>query len=160
MELEERAEALAVRVRGTHHEDHQVHEERGPAHHEGPQEDGEGEGPSHGVAPPAPAPPLAPPTPVGGQGGNFPGVDASQHEHVGVDEVDDHHGDDEEGHEAGPDDVQVEEPHHEHRREAARRPDGGQDGACAPLGHDVVVLEGVEDGYVAETNRNDKEEST
>lgn len=114
-----------------------MHKEWGPAHHEHSEEDGEGQGPSHAVALPPTTP--TPPAPTGGQGSNFPGMYAGQHEHVGVDEVDDHQGDNEEDHKAGHDDVGIEEPHHEHRQDAACCPDGAQDGARAPHRHDVVV---------------------
>lgn len=125
-----------------------MHEKGGPAHHKHSKEDGEGQGASHAVAPPPPTP--APPTPVGRQGCDFLGVYASQQEHVDVYQVDAHQGDNEEDHEAGLDEVGIKELHHEHGRDAARCPDGGQDGARAPHCHDVVVSKGVKDGDVTE----------
>lgn len=136
-----------------------MRKEWGPAHHERSEEDGEGQGPSHAVAPPPPPPTSTPPTPAGGQSGNVPGMYAGQHEHVGVDEVDDHQGDNEEDHKADHDDVRIEEPHHEHRRDAACCPDDAQDGARAPHRHDVVVAKGVEYGNVAGMDKNHRLES-
>lgn len=37
----------------------------------------------------------------------------------------------------------------EHARDRAEGPDAGDDGACPPLGHDVVVAQSVEDRDVA-----------
>lgn len=140
-----------------------MHKEWGPAHHERSEEDGKGQGPSHAVAPPppSPSPPPTPtrPTPASGQSSNVPGMYAGQHEHVGVDQVDDHQGDDEEDHEADHDDVGIEEPYHEHRRDAARCPDDAQDGGRAPHRHDVVVAQGVEYGDVTGMDKNDRLES-
>jgi len=146
VQLEQRAVALAVRVGGAHHDDDEVEEERRPAHHEHPEQDGEGQGPSRAAAPSPPTPTL--PAADGGQGRDLPGVDARQHEHVDVEEADDRQGDDEEDDEEDHDELGGEEAHHEHGGHAARRPDDGQRGLGAPHRHDVVVAEGVEDGDV------------
>lgn len=122
---------------------------RRPAHHKGSEQDGEGQGSSHAIAPP----PI-PPTPTAGQSSNLPGMDACQHKHVDVEGVDDCQGDDEEDNEADHDDLRVKEPHHEHCRDATRCPDDTQDGPRAPHRHNVVVSKGVEYGDVAENDNN------
>lgn len=129
-----------------------MHKKRGPAHHEHSKEDGEGQGPSHAVAPPPPTP--APTTSIGRQSGNFLGMYASQHEHVDVDQVDNHQGDNKEDHKAGHDDVGIKEPHHEDSRDAACCPDDAQDGSGAPHCHDVVVSKGMEYGDITEMYKN------
>lgn len=151
MELEKWAEALAVWVHGAHHEYDEMHKKRGPAHHEHSKEDGEGQGPSHAVAPPPPTP--TPPIRIGRQSGNVLGMYAGQHKHVGVDQVDNHQGDNEEDHKAGHDDARIKEPHHEHSWDAADCPDGAQDGTRAPHCHDVVISKGVEYGDITEMNK-------
>lgn len=148
VELEQRAVALAVRVHGARHEEDEVEEKRRPANHKGPKQDGESQDASHAVAP-APQVPMLPA--AVGQGSDLPGVDAGKDEHVYIQEVDHHQGDDKEDDKAAHDEVGVEEPHHEHGRNAAGCPDGAQDGARAPRGHDVVVAESVEDGDVPES---------
>lgn len=112
MQLEQRSVTLTVRVHGAHHDNDEVDEKWRPAHHESPKQDGESHGPSHAVAPPSLMP--TPPAAAGGQGSNLPGMDACQHEHVDIEEVDHRQGDDEEDHKADHDDLGVEEPHHEH----------------------------------------------
>lgn len=129
-----------------------MHKKWGPAHHKHSKEDGEGQGPSHAVAPPPPTP--SPPTPTGRQSGNFLGMYTGQQEHIDVDQVDNHQGDDEEDHKADHDDVGIKEPHHEHSRDAACCPDDSQDGTCAPHCHDVVVSKGVKYGDVTERYKN------
>lgn len=148
VELKQRPVALAVRIHGAHHHEDEVEKEGPPTNHERPEQDGQGQDAPHAVAPA----PLVLMLPAAvGQGGNLPGVDARKYEHVDVQEVDDHRGDDEEDDEAAHDEVGVEEPHHERGRNAASRPDGPQDGPCAPHGHDVVVAKCVEDGDVPES---------
>lgn len=128
-----------------------MHKKRGPAHHEHSKEDSEGQGSSHAVAPPAPTP--TPPPSIVGQSGNFLGMYAGQQEHVDVDQVDDRQGDNEEDYKAGHDDVGIEEPDHQHGRDAARCPDGTQDGTRAPHCHDVVVSKGVEYGDITASTK-------
>lgn len=103
VQLEQRPVTLAVRVHGAHHDDDEVDKEWRPAHHKRPKQDGEGYGPSHTVAPPPVMP--VPPSATGGQGSNLPGMDACQHEHVDIQEVDNHQGDEEEDHKADHDEL-------------------------------------------------------
>lgn len=152
MQLEQRSITLTVWVHGAHHNDDEVEEERGPTHQERPEQDSESQGPSH-----VPAPPTVMTTPAAagdGESGDLPGVDASQHEHVDVEEADDRQGDEEEDDEADHDEVEVEEPHHEHGHHPACRPDDPQDNPSAPHCHDVVVSECMEYGDV--TGRENK----
>lgn len=152
MQLEKWAVTLAVRVHGAHHEYDEMDKKRRPAHHKGSEQDGEGQGSSHAVAPPLLT--AIPSTPTGGQSSNLPGMDACQHKHVDVERVDDCQGDDEEDNEADHDDLWVEEPHHEHRWDATCCPDDTQDGPRAPHRHNVVVSKGVEYGDVTENDNN------
>lgn len=146
MELEKWAEALAVRVHRAHHEYDEMDKKRGPAHHKHSEKNGEGQGPSHAVAPPAATPPPLPS--IIGESGNFLGMYAGQQEHVDVDQVDDNQWDNEKDNKAGHDDVGIKKPDHQHCRDAACCPDGTQDGTGAPHSHDVVVSKGVENGDI------------
>ncbi len=146
MQLEQRSVTLAVRVHGAHHDDDEVEGKWRPTHHECPKQDGESQGSSHAASPPPLTPTLPPAT--GGQSSDLPGVDARQHEHVDVEEADNHQGDDEEDNKADHDELGVEEPHHEHGRHPTCCPDDTQDGPCAPHCHDVVVSKSTEDGDV------------
>lgn len=112
MQLEQRSVTFTVWVHGTHHDDNEVDEKWRPTHHECPKQNGESQGPSHTVAPP-PLMPTPPPA-AGGQSSDLPGMDASQHEHVHIEEADNHQGDDEEDNKADHDEPGGEEPHHEH----------------------------------------------
>lgn len=75
-------------------------------------------------------------------------MDARQHEHVDVEEADNHQGDYEEDDKADHDEIGVEEPHHQQGRHPTCCPDDTQDGSCAPHCHDVVVSKCMEDGDV------------
>lgn len=108
MQLEKRAITLAVRVGGTHHDDDQVEEKRGPTDHKSPHQDGECQGASH-----AAAPPLPPPTTTRGQRCNLARMYASQHKNEDVEEADDGQGEEEEDDEVDHDEGGVKEPHHE-----------------------------------------------
>lgn len=86
-----------------------------------------------------------------GQGGNLPGMDAWKYEHVHIQEVDNHQGDNEEDDKAAHDEVGIKEPHHEHGWNGTSSPDDAQDSPCALHGHDVVVAQRVEDGDIPES---------
>lgn len=148
VELKQRSVTLAVWVHGAHHEEDEVEKKWCPANHKRPKYDGESQYAPHAVAPPPQL--LMPPTAIG-QGSNLPGMDAWKYEHVYVQEVNNHQGDNEEDHEAAHDEVGNEEPHHEHGWDGARGPDGTQDGPRALHGHDVVVAESMEDGDIPES---------
>lgn len=148
VKLKHRSVALAVWVHWAHHEDDEVQKEWPPANHEGPKQDGQSQNASHAMAPPPLV--LMLPTTIG-QGGNLPGMDACEYEHVDIQDVDNCQGDDEEDDKAAHDEVGIEEPHHEHGGNTASCPDDTQDGASALHGHDVVVAECVEDGDIPES---------
>lgn len=112
MQLKQRSVTLAVRVLGAYHDDDEVDKKRGPTHHKCPKQDGESQGPSHAVA----TPPLMPalPTVTGGQSSNVSGMDACQHEHVNIEEADNHQRDEKEDNKADLDELGGKEPDHEH----------------------------------------------
>ena len=149
VQLEQRAVALAVRVGVARHDEDEVEEERRPAHHEGPEQDGERHRASHAAA----APTVSLALHARGVSGDLSGVATCQQEHVDVEEDDEQQGDGEDGYEEGLDEGSVEKAHHEHGRHAARRPDEGQDGGRPPHSHDVVIAERVEDSEVAVQGR-------
>ena len=145
VQLEQRAVALAVRVGVARHDQDEVEEERGPAHHKRAEQYGERHHASHV----APAPTVTLPLYAQRVSGDLSSMATRQQEHVDVEEDYEKQGDGEDGYEEGLDEGGVEEAHHEHGRHATRRPDEGQDGGRAAHRHDVVVAERVEDSEVA-----------
>lgn len=139
--VEVRHEAGAVRVPGAGDHEDEVEEERRPAHHEHPEEDGEGDGALHVGA-------LVDGR-VARQRRDALHVQARQQEHVDVQRRHEHqhgeeHGDEADEHRGafGVDDE-------EDAGDGAARPDAADDQHRSPQGHDVVVAQCIEDGDVA-----------
>ena len=134
-------EAGAVRVpRARDHED-EVEEERRPAHHEHPEEDGEGDGALHVGS-------LVDGR-VARQRRDALHVQARQQEHVHVERHHEHQHGEEHGDEADEHRGALRVDDEEDAGHGAARPDAGDDQHRPPQGHDVVVSQRVEDGDVA-----------
>lgn len=153
VQLEQRSVTLAVGVCWAHHDDDEVEKKWPPTHHKCPKQNGDSEGPSHVAAPPLLILGIIPGT--GRQCRNLSGMDARQHEHVDIQEADNHQTDEEQHDEADHDELEVKEPNQQHSQAPAYCPDDAQHGRRALHRHDVMVSECMEDGDVTGRQTSD-----
>lgn len=139
--VEVRHEAGAVRVPGAGDHEDEVEEERRPAHHKHPEEDGEGDGALH-------VRPLVDGR-VARQRRDPLHVQTCQQEHVDIEGGHEHQHGEEHGDETDEHRGTLRVDDEEDTRHDAARPDAADDHGCSPQRHDVVVSQSVEDGDVA-----------